>query len=539
MSSPDLPVLGQPQTRWRIERAGRAALLIDGKAYYAALAAAIDSARRSITILGWDIRTDLLLEPERSEETLAERLTRRIQAAPELEVRLLIWDWMLPLSVSRELLPQWRMAPFEERLWFVLDDEFPVGGAHHEKLVVIDDRLAFLGGIDLTAGRWDTPEHDPANRWRRPQDGGEAPAPFHDAMLMLEGPAARALGELAADRWAAATGERPETAEKSEESLWPEGVAPDLTDRPVAIARTRPDYAGKAAVREIRALYLAAISTAERLIYIENQYLTVPGVARALAEQLQARPALEVVVITPEACEGPLETAVMDTGRKRFVATLRRTASDRVRILTVQSKGAAVNVHCKLLIVDDRFFTIGSANLANRSMGVDTETNVAIESDTDDPVIRGWRHRFLAEHLDCEPERIAAGEEEKGSTIATIDQLNDLDAARHLAPLQLDERPLPDFLEQVVDIHEIADPAEPIIKEQLLTDLGLPGKRRVWRRRLARIAGFVGAGLLLLPWIAQDRAHAGWLSPWVLAPLGLALIIGWGAAERLWRPGRH
>lgn len=536
MAAADQPVLSLPGTHWRVERADRGALLIDGAAYYKALGEAFANARRSIVILGWDIRSDLLLDPEHSKETLSAQLIRRVEAVPELEVRLLIWDWLMPLSLNRQILPQWRFGALQDRMHFVFDDEIPVGGAHHEKIVVVDGCLAFVGGLDLTDGRWDTSEHDPKNRFRKPPDGGAAPAPFHDAMLMVEGPLARAVGELAAQRWETATGEKLAGAGDAAKSLWPSHVEPEIEDRAIAIARSRPEFNGRDSVDEISRLYRAAIARAERFIYIENQYLTYMSVAAALAERLQACPHLEVVAITPEACEGPLETAVMDAGRKRFVARLRGAADDRVRILTPHSHGVAINVHAKIMIVDDRFFTIGSANLANRSMGVDTETNLAIESAADDAVIRGWRLRLMAEHLDRKPEELQAAEEETGSLIATIERLNERQGTRHLQILSLAARPLPDFLDEVVDIKELADPAEPIVREQLLADLGLPRRRRLWRRRVARLAGLIGAGLLLVAWLAPTDAAPLLLSPWLLVPLGIALIIGWITTERFRRP---
>lgn len=539
MPSADTTILGRAGTHWRLEHASRAALLIDGAAYFAALAGAIDGARRSITILGWDIRSDLLLEPDRSAETLAERLLRRLDAVPELHVRLLVWDWPLPLGLDRQLLPQWQMGPLHDRLIFVLDDETPVAAAHHEKLVVVDDTVAFVGGIDLTAGRWDTPTHEPGNPHRRPTGGGEPPAPFHDAMLLVEGPVARALGELAADRWRAATDEPPaEFAADGSASPWPGHVVADLADRPVAIARTRPEFGGQPAVAEIQALYLAAIAAARNLIYIENQYLTVPAVARSLARQLRSVPGLEVVIVTPESCEGPMETAVMDAGRKTFKATLEAAAADRVRVLTPLSHGTTINVHAKLMIVDDRFFTIGSANLANRSMGVDTETNLAIEAPAMDEVVRLWRHRLIGEHLGRDPGAFAAVESERASTIAALDQLDDRSARRHLAPLALDHDPLPKPLEDLVDVTELADPAEPLIGEGVFAQLGAPLRRRHWRRWVARAGGAGGAALLLGWGVGYDGPLAGMLLGWLLVPLAVALVLGWLVSERLWRPAR-
>ena len=523
-------ILAGAGTHWRLETADRLALLIDGAAYFAALARTMDAARHSITLLGWDIRSDLLLEPETSTEPLAERFVRLLEGNPELHIRMLIWDWPMAMGLDRELLPQWQMAPLHDRLAFVFDDSVPAGGAQHEKIVVIDGSLAFVGGIDLTAGRWDTPEHDPSSPHRRPPEG-EPPAPFHDMMMLIDGAAASAVAELVAERWWRATDQTIELGSREGAAAWPEAVEVELEQQPVAIARTRCALGERAAVQEIAALYQAAIATAERLIYIENQYLTVPEIAQALARRLRDRPALEVVVITPEECEGALETAVMDRGRKTFVATLEAAAEERVVVLTTISRGTAVNIHAKVMIVDDGFITLGSANLANRSLGVDSETNLALERVGPDPVIRGWRHRLLAEHLGVTAATLAATEDERGSTIAAITALNDLEAPRHCRPLVLDGEPLPELLD---DVAELADPAEPIVGDELLGAAVPLRDRRHWRRWSGRAAGLAGGALVVATVLGRLDAV---VAAWVPLLVGLALIGLWVFAERLWRPG--
>jgi phospholipase D1/2 len=214
----------------------------------------MEIAEHSITILGWDIRSDLLLEPDASTETLAERFVRLLDGKPGRRIRILIWDWLIAYSLDREILPQWRMAPLHDRLEFVLDDNVPVGGAANEKVVVIDGKLAFVGGIDLTAGRWDTTDHDTKEPRRCPPDSGEMPPPFHDVTIAISGPAAASVGELAARRWQRATDQTPGIAPTGAEDLWPETLAADLQQVTVAISRTRPAYGGDAAVQEIRSL---------------------------------------------------------------------------------------------------------------------------------------------------------------------------------------------------------------------------------------------------------------------------------------------
>ncbi len=530
-------ILADPATHWRIADADRVALLIDGEDYFAALANAMEQAKQTITIVGWDIRSGLLLEPKQSSEKLGERLVRLLDATPALEVRLLIWDWSIAYSLDRELLPQWQLAPLHDRLTFVLDNALPATASHHEKVVVIDGRLAFVGGLDLTDGRWDTSDHDPASAPRAIADGGKTGLPFHDVMMAVDGEAASAVAELVERRWQRATDSelalRPEPSDGAGDGPWPKDVEPALQAERIAIARTRPEFAGASEAHEIKALYEAAISAAERLVYIENQYLTVGSIAQALAQRLHDCPKLEVVIITPDECEGALENAVMDQGRARFAAALRDAAPERVAVLTPFSGAIGIHVHAKVMVVDDRFFTMGSANLANRSMGVDSEINLAIEHGEASPVIRSWRRRLLAEHLGVSPERLAATEDERGSLIASIDSLNDPEARRHCRPLDLDGAELPAPLG---DVAEIGDPAEPLVPDQIL---GAPlplAQRRSRRRWIGRAVGIAGLAVLAVFWLGPWPANS--TPGLILLALGHVLVAAWIFADRIWRPGR-
>ena len=226
MTSPADPILKAGLTCWRVERASRAAPLVDGAAYLAALRRALLAARRSVLVLGWDIRSDLRLEPDADDRPLYLLLDALARERPSLEVRILIWDWILPYSLDREKLPGWRLGALTHpRVRFALAGDHPPGGCHHEKLAVVDGRLGFVGGIDLTAGRWDTPAHRPVEPRRGSGPGGPLP-PFHDAALMVEGPAAAALEDLALERWREATGEVVPAAAQGSASPWPEGVMP-------------------------------------------------------------------------------------------------------------------------------------------------------------------------------------------------------------------------------------------------------------------------------------------------------------------------
>src|SRR5690242_18317220 len=231
----DRPLAVEGRNCWRRARAHRVAFLVDAAAYYAAFASAVARAERSILIVGWDVHGGIRLHrdgrgdlPDRLGDLLVAVLDRR----PELHANVLDWDFAMIYALEREPLPvvgrAWARHP---RLHFRLDGTHPLGGSHHEKLVVIDDAVAFIGGFDLAACRWDTPEHR-ATDPRRVDPGYRHYAPFHDVQLAVDGPVAAALGELARRRWHRATGVELAPPPAPVSDAWPPGLRPDLTDVP-------------------------------------------------------------------------------------------------------------------------------------------------------------------------------------------------------------------------------------------------------------------------------------------------------------------
>lgn len=533
-------VLATPGTCWRRSTATRAAPLIDGAAYFSTLAQALRQARRSVFMLGWDINADLVLEPDRGGPPLDRFLDGLAAARPELEVRLLIWDWILLYSLDRQPLPQWRFgARTGARVHFRLDGSHPPGGCYHEKLVVIDGRLAFVGGIDLTSGRWDEPAHRPREP-RRSATPGEERGPFHDLMLMLEGPVAADLEALARERWLVGTGEAvpPAGLPAGTPSPWPGEVAPWLEQVEVGIARTRPLAPGWAPAREVEALLLRAIGSARRTLYLETQYLTAERVVARLAGRGREEPALDAVILTPARCEGLLETAVMDVGRARSIRRLRRAfGPERLRVLYPEVEDAdgtkvPINVHSKLLIVDDRLLCLGSANLANRSMGLDTEVNVAIEAGGADDAavraaIRGLRDRLLAEHLEQTPAALAeAVAAENGRVVPVVDRLGG-----RLVELRLS---LPTWLRLLASPAALADLDEPLTPARIAEQLAPARRRHQWRGRLARLVGLLalvlGFALLAYGDVLGLRAYVTELfdlaERYGSSPIGGAIVLG-------------
>ncbi len=178
------------------------------------------------------------------------------------------------------------------------DDTHPMAGSHHQKIVVIDDRVAFAGGIDLSSKRWDSHDHKPGDP-RRAFLGDPYP-PMHDVMALVDGDAARMLGKTVRARWKAATGETLKAVEVEGDG-WPEGVPVAMTDaRPRSHAPRRP-AATKAACTTSSSLYLDMIAAARDYIYVENQYFTAQPIADALKKRL-AEPDGPEIVAARRAC---------------------------------------------------------------------------------------------------------------------------------------------------------------------------------------------------------------------------------------------
>jgi len=193
---------------WRLSPARRAAVLIDAASYFARLDQVLRGARHSILIIGWDFDGRIRLSPERPDAPCLGALLRHlVEARPGLSVHILVWS-VAVIHAPGAPLPLLLGAPWQDhpRIHLRLDNQHPIYAAHHQKMVCIDDALAFAGGIDLTVERWDSCGHR-AEDGGRTNPGGAAYRPVHDVQMLVQGQAASDLAELARDRWRRATGE--------------------------------------------------------------------------------------------------------------------------------------------------------------------------------------------------------------------------------------------------------------------------------------------------------------------------------------------
>ena len=518
-------ILQEGRNCWRILPASRVAFLVDAEAYFSAFASAAQKARQSILIAAWDIDSRIQLFRDSKRRNLPTRLGHFLRALvrqqEDLHIHILNWDFAMIYAFERELLPVFRL-PWQKhkRIHFHMDGRHPLGASHHQKIVVVDDGVAFLGGLDLTKQRWDTPEHLPSDQ-RRTDPSGESYGPWHDIQIAVQGEVASALGDLVRDRWFRATGERVESVRGGGRDLWPSELLPDLENVQVGIARTDPLYAEREGVREVEALYLDAISSAQHCVYMENQYFTSGAVGKALCERLGEEEGPEIVLVLREKSDW-LEESTMGTFRAKLLSRLREANRfDRLRVyypVVGGSDEVLVNVHSKVMIVDDRFVRVGSSNLSNRSMGVDTECDLAIESGGEDRIekaIAGFRNRLLAEHVGVGREEIEEALSTGNSVIQAVEKL--WGSERTLVPFPQEEI---SWAGDLVPDGTI-DPPEPIDPEKLVDEL-VP--EEVGKRGGKRVRNLV---LILLALLALAVA-------WRWTPLG-----DWIDLEALTSAGKY
>ena len=465
---------------WRRARATRASVVIDADAYFRRAREAMLNAQHQILLVGWDFDARITLafgqdHPEAPTD-VGNFIGWLVKRTPGLQVYILRWDKgaLKTLFRGRTLWTLFKWRFFQKRIHLLLDGHHPVAASHHQKIVVIDDDLAFCGGIDMTDERWDPRAHRHDDPHRRSPSGG-AYKPWHDVSTALEGPVAVALGELCRTRWEIAGGAPVPAPPPRAGACWPESLAADFTDVDVAISRSQPEHGGLPAIREIEELYLALIAGARRRIYAESQYFASRRIAEAIARRVAEPDPHEIVVVNPVTAQGWLEPLAMDTARQRLVAEIeKRDHRDRFRLYhPMTAGGEAIYCHAKVLVVDDRVIRVGSSNFNNRSMRLDTECDVTIAEEPE--TIARIQADLIAEHLDAPIADVAAGIAADG-LIATIERLRG--TGKTLIPY---DPPELNDVEQWLADNEVLDPEGP--DEMFEAFAKRPGLLRRLRRK--------------------------------------------------------
>ena len=275
--------------------------------------------------------------------------------------------------------------------------------SHHQKFMVClrgEETIAFCGGLDIESRK--TPA-----KW--------APATglfgWHDVHVMLTGPIARDLRREFVMRWNRekdSSTRRPLPGWREHETL---ALPPQLRDTDVDMEPGRRRHwiqmvrtASSDAIfspysndrDDIRRIYANIVGAAREHLFLENQYFRSLDLADALARAGRARPGLiAIFVVVASAAEDDGENAVTAHGaylQHEFFRRVMAAFGPRARVYTMTRRA----VHSKLLLADDRYACVGSANANDRSFELDSELNVAID---DAAVVGGWRRRLWTHDL--------------------------------------------------------------------------------------------------------------------------------------------
>jgi phosphatidylserine/phosphatidylglycerophosphate/cardiolipin synthase-like enzyme len=358
-------------------------ILIDGASFLPRLAEELARAESHVHIAGWYLSTELALVREGDRRILLDLLA---ELARKVEVRVLLWAGApLPLfkpsrAAVRDVAERLRGAGVH----VTLDAKERPLHCHHEKLIVVDDRVASVGGIDLTSfngDRYDTSAHP----WR-PALG------WHDAAALVRGPVVADVAEHFRFRWQEVAGEKlPAPATPGESGDHELQLVQTIPEK---VYRARPHGAFR-----ILETYERAFRSAERLIYLESQFLWSSELVEILAGKLRRPPRddFRIVAVLPARADSGNDDsrgqvgvlADADAGAGRFLACALYARNGAVR--------EPIYVHAKLGIVDDRWLTIGSANLNEHSLFNDTEVNL-VSCETE--LARATREQLWAEHLE-------------------------------------------------------------------------------------------------------------------------------------------
>lgn len=387
---------------WRISKVEQLSMLIDSHNYYRAFLEVSQKARSTVQIAGWEIDGRMIINPLEPQTPISLRNYLNRLSSNVLDIHLLTWKAPGYLAFGRERfsLLKWKLNS-NNKIEFT-HNRFPYFfGSFHEKVAIIDHSCAFIGGIDLAKKRWDTQGHHCHEQYRKDWNG-EKYNPIHDVQFVLSGEIIGDLAEFIQKR-SKKNLVNTQQSRQSHNSLWPDSFPPEIKNIHVGISRTEVTHD----IFEIENLYIDAIRSAERYIMIENQYFSHRKIINELCHKLGKENGPEIIIILPYFYRGNFEQSIYLQERNRAISRLKKADSfNKLRIYyphnpTDNEKNFIV-VHSKCMMIDHQFLTMGSANLNYRSMRVDREVNLSIESARDNSISQFIFNKLaslLSEHL--------------------------------------------------------------------------------------------------------------------------------------------
>ena len=513
---------------WRVDTAAHATLLVDCANFYSAIHQALSKAQHSIFILGWEIDSHMrLIRGDEEKNSSVPSVTLDLlnwvaKQRPEINIYLCRWDSSVVFVTDRDLMPEFVWSNnTPENVHICLDGKVPMGGSHHQKIILVDDELVFTGGMDIARQRWDKRDHKIDEPERTDVLGSYGP--YHDIQIMMDGPIVKNYSELVRSRWLNACGVKPVAIRSQKDSpaeatvpTWPEKYPPQLKNIRCAIARTLPQLGEQNAVQEIRQMYLDLIKEAEEFIYIENQFLTSEEVAQAINQQLKAKPKLKALLVSSYEPQGIFERESMWAGRIEFKKVVEKDVDpSRVKMTCTKIKdkdGKYIpkRIHSKVLFIDHKFMTVASSNINHRSMVFDSECDVTLMPSNFEQaeIILFLRNDLIAEHTGRTAEEvksIMAGD-------FTLLQLMKNEARKSYELYEIDDSEFTDqTFKSVVD--RFADPEEPLLSYVALTP-DANAKIEPFRNPRKHILALSILLLIILAVaVGYLKEHAEWFKP--------------------------
>lgn len=506
--SHDTDIISAGKSCVAVARAESGCFVLGGADYFRAVREAVLGAESSVRILGWDFHSKVRMlrgEEDGHPAELGDFLLDVLDGKPQLEIHVLIWNFSMIYAAERE----WKTffgwsGRKHPRLHFRTDDKLPLGASHHQKVVVVDGGIGFAGGMDLAAWRWDDNVHDGEDP-RRTDPSGKTYGPYHDLQMALTGPAAEELGRIFAQRWERATGEKLEVPGADGKVPWPESLTADFEETEIGFARTCATYDEFPEVREVEELHLRIIGKAERYLYMENQYLSSHRIASALCDRLREEDGPEIVLVLPPNFGGWKEENTMGVLRDRLLGLIRDADEHgRLRALYPKVPGkdgvkVQVYVHAKLMIADGRVVKVGSSNLTNRSMRVDSELDLVIAEKEELGFATRLLHRLLAVHHGTDADAVAEVAKDESGLLGLVDSLRN-DGGHSLEPLAVVE--LTHLQRELAD-SKLLDPEEQIDPSHWIRSNTEASQRGSVTKRLLVISSVI-LGLVALAFLFRE-----------------------------------
>ena len=380
--------------------------LIDGESYMNALHDCLNKmqAEDYINIVGWNIAKNAKLRGRGTATKFGDLLAGC--GVKGITVRVLVNDFipllkalgqLAPFSQNEEFIKSLlkmtegfdKVEAFVDNRYILPEKGYLPVGSHHQKAVILTAKkecVAFVGGIDIGDDRFDSPKH--FRPTQNPQRKKVYMDGWHDIQLKVQGSATQQIWVNFVERW-----NDPTAPNSNESSMHPKPI--NLKEMPsvkkcgrhhVQVLRTFAcprnfGYPSFPFLNEgeqtVRAGLIKAIRRAQCYIYIEDQYFWA---SELLDEIANTNLQVKIILVLSRDMDVPGYDGWQKQVRADAFDKINRNGSNRVFAYHLQHAGAesVIYVHSKLMIIDDRYVSVGSANIAYRSTTTDTELTLAV-----------------------------------------------------------------------------------------------------------------------------------------------------------------